>query len=140
MAKQSYKSLKSDQATRLFPHPFFLETKVERKWSAFRTEKGGWNFLSPPTRNLEIEYGCYISYLHVTEHKYVSSKCCLEILSQIAIGEDVRFLLPSCFCSSPPSQNPDGVQTDTCGAFKQPKYRSLVKPLSAGCVNTVVGC
>ena len=63
-----------------------------------------------------------------------------KFLSQIAIWEDVRFLLPSCFCSSPPSQNPDGVQTDTCGAFKQPKYRSLVKPLSAGCVNTVVGC
>ena len=33
-------------------------------------------------RNLEIEYGYYISYLHVTERKYVSSKCS-EILSQI---------------------------------------------------------
>ena len=54
---------------------------------------GGWNFShqpqSPP-RNLEIEYGYYcgainISYLilHVTGHKYVSSKCCLESLSQI---------------------------------------------------------
>ena len=31
-------------------------------------------------RNLEIEYGYYISYLHVTEHKCV----CSEILSQIA--------------------------------------------------------
>ena len=46
---------------------------------------------SPP-RNLEIEYGFYISYLHVTEHKYVSSKC-LEILSKTvseAIWEDVN--------------------------------------------------
>ena len=49
------------------------------------------NFSLPP-RNLEIEYGFYISYLHVTEHKYVSSKC-LQILSQIvseAIREDVN--------------------------------------------------
>ena len=45
----------------------------------------------PPPRNLEIEYGYYcgainISYLilHVTGHKYVSSKICLESLSQIA--------------------------------------------------------
>ena len=50
---------------------------------------GGLEF--PPPRNLEIEYGYYcgainISYsiLHVTGHKYVSSKCCLESLSQIA--------------------------------------------------------
>ena len=53
----------------------------------FHTEGGGgggpWNS-PPPPRNLEIEDGYYISYLHVTEHKYVSSKCCLEILSQIA--------------------------------------------------------
>ena len=44
---------------------------------------------SPP-ENLEIEYGDFgainISYLilHVTGHKYVSSKCYLESLSQIA--------------------------------------------------------
>ena len=46
----------------------------------------------PPTRNLEIEYGygyycgaINTSYLmlHVTGHKYVSSKCCLDSLSQI---------------------------------------------------------
>ena len=43
---------------------------------------GGLEFPPPPARNLEIEYGFYISYLHVTEHKYVSSKC-WEILSQI---------------------------------------------------------
>ena len=41
-----------------------------------------WKAFSLP-RNLEIEYGYYISYLHVTERKYVSSKCS-EILSQIA--------------------------------------------------------
>ena len=42
----------------------------------------------PPPRNLEMEYGYYcgaitVSYsiLHVTGHKYVSSKCCLESLS-----------------------------------------------------------
>ena len=47
--------------------------------------------IPPPPRNLEIEYGYYcgainISYLilHVTGHKYVSSKICLESLSQIA--------------------------------------------------------
>ena len=39
------------------------------------TRMGG---LESPARNLEIEYGYYISYLHVTEHKYVSSKSCLE--------------------------------------------------------------
>ena len=39
---------------------------------------------SPHLENFKIEYGYYISYLHVTERKYVSSKCCLEILSQIA--------------------------------------------------------
>ena len=44
----------------------------------------------PPPRNLRIEHGYYcgainISYLivHVTVHKYVLSKCCLESLSQI---------------------------------------------------------
>ena len=44
----------------------------------------------PPPRNLEIEYGYYcgainVSYLilHVTEHTYVPSNCCLESLSQI---------------------------------------------------------
>ena len=44
-------------------------------------------------RNLEIEYGYYISYLHVTERKYIPSKCS-EILSQIvseAIGEVYKF-------------------------------------------------
>ena len=60
--------------------------------AGFHTEGGPWN--SPPSlRNLEIEqYGYYcaainISYLtsHVTGHKYASSKCCLESLSQIAI-------------------------------------------------------
>ena len=93
---------------------------------------GAWNS-PPPPRNLEIEYGYYISYLHVTEHKYVSSKCCLEILSQIAseaIWEDVnskiscggmppdppskhahvsfRMLLSSCYhpVPPPPTQNP----------------------------------
>ena len=57
--------------------------------SGLHTEGGGWN--SPPPRNLEIAYGYYcgainISYLilHVTgRNKYVSSKCCLESLSQI---------------------------------------------------------
>ena len=46
--------------------------------------------ISPPPqkKNLEIEYGFYISYLHVTGYKYVSSKC-LEILSQIA-SEAIR--------------------------------------------------
>ena len=52
--------------------------------AGFHTEGGDWNFPPQPQfplpRNLEIEY---ISYLHVTEHNYVSSKC-LEILSQIA--------------------------------------------------------
>ena len=51
-----------------------------------------------PSRNLEIEYYCLAintSYLilHVTERKYVSSKCCLESLSQItseAIWEDLN--------------------------------------------------
>ena len=54
---------------------------------------GGAGISPPPPRNLEIEYGYYISYFHVTEHKYVSSKCCLVILSQIAseaICEDVN--------------------------------------------------
>ena len=47
---------------------------------------GGGAGIPPPKsqfslpRNLEIEYGYYISYLHVTEHKCV----CSEILSQIA--------------------------------------------------------
>ena len=83
-------------------------------------------------RNLEIEYGYCISYLHVTEDKYVSSKCCLENLSQIAseaIWEDLNLkfswegMLPDplsrhvhilqatisftiLFPPSPPSQNP----------------------------------
>ena len=63
-----------------------------RMYAGFHTEGGweggGWN--SPPPRNLETEYGYYcgainISYLilHVTGHKYMSSKCCLESLSQI---------------------------------------------------------
>ena len=49
--------------------------------AGFHTEGGGGGGLefSLP-RNLEIEY---ISYLHITEHIYVSSKCS-EILSQIA--------------------------------------------------------
>ena len=48
----------------------------------------------PPPRNLEIEYGYYcgvinISYLiymllDISTCLYVSSKCCLESLSQIA--------------------------------------------------------
>ena len=43
---------------------------------------GGWLEFLPPPRNLEIEYGYYVSCLHVTECKYVSSKCCLDILPQ----------------------------------------------------------
>ena len=59
----------------------------DHSWSGFHTEGGAGIFplqsqFSLP-RNLEIEYGYYISYVHVTEHKYVSSKCS-EILSQIA--------------------------------------------------------
>ena len=54
---------------------------------------GGAGIPPPPAshRNLEIEYGSYCGaidisclILHVTGHKYVSSKCCLESLSQIA--------------------------------------------------------
>ena len=61
--------------------------------TGFHTEGGG-GLKSPPPKNLEIEHGYYcdaininISYLilHVTGHKYVPSKCCLESLSQIAI-------------------------------------------------------
>ena len=52
----------------------------------FHTE-GGAGIFPPqpqfPPRNLEIEYGYYISYLRVNKRKYVSSKYCLEILSQI---------------------------------------------------------
>ena len=43
-------------------------------------QRGGLEF---PPRNLEIEYGYYVSYLHVTENKYVSSKCCLEICPRL---------------------------------------------------------
>ena len=60
--------------------------------------RGGLEFPPPPAtifppRNFEIEHGFFISYLHVTEHKYVSSKC-FEILSQIVsetIWEDVNW-------------------------------------------------
>ena len=69
-----------------------------RHHTGFHTEGGGGDLEFPPPShnfpppgNLEIEYGYYcgavnISYLilHVTGHKYVSSKCCLESLSQIA--------------------------------------------------------
>ena len=51
--------------------------------SGFLTEGVGGG--ESPLRNLEIKYDYYISYLHVTEHKYVSSKCCLEILSLFAL-------------------------------------------------------
>ena len=72
----------------------FVQSRAhnKKKVTGFHTEgEGPWNFPPPatippppPPRNPEIVYGYYISYLHVTEHKYVSSKCCLEILSQIA--------------------------------------------------------
>ena len=57
-----------------------------------RGRGGGWAWNSPPPplRSVEIEYGYYcstinISYLilYVTGRKYVSSKYCLESLSQI---------------------------------------------------------
>ena len=64
---------------------------IAQHLTGFHTDGG-----APPLRNLEIEYGCYcgainISYLilHVTGHKYVSSKCCLKSLSQIA-SEDLN--------------------------------------------------
>ena len=67
---------------------------------AARVSCRGGGPLDFPPRNLEIEYGYYcgainISYLilHVTGHKYVSSKCCLESMSQItseAIWEDLN--------------------------------------------------
>ena len=74
-----------------------------------------------PQKNLQIVHGfncgtINISYLiivmlilHLTWHKYVSSKCCLEGLSQIAseaIWEDLKFSLPpdspskhTCLCT-----------------------------------------
>ena len=60
--------------------------------SGFHTEGGDLEFPPPPPqpqfslpRILEIEYGYYISYLHVTEPKYVSSKC-----SEIFVPDCVR--------------------------------------------------
>ena len=50
----------------------------------------GWPGSLPPPQNLEIEYSYYcgtinISYiiLHVTEHTYVPSKCCLEVCPRL---------------------------------------------------------
>ena len=53
-----------------------------------RVSYRGWGAGIPPPRNLEIDYGYYcgainISYLQVTGHTLVPSKCCLESLSQI---------------------------------------------------------
>ena len=59
--------------------------------SGFHTEGGGGGGPEfPPPRNPEIEYGYYISYLHVTEHKYVSSKCCLEICPRLCQKQSER--------------------------------------------------
>ena len=66
-----------------------------------RVSYRGWGAgISPPLppRNLEIDYGYYcgainISYLQVTGHTLVPSKCCLESLSQImseAIWNDLN--------------------------------------------------
>ena len=66
--------------------------------SGFHTEGGGGGGTGiPPPRNLGIEYGYYCGAINIscliTGHKYVSSKCCLESLSQIAseaIREDLN--------------------------------------------------
>ena len=79
---------------------FFWKPKWKENGQRFVQRRGaGISSSPPPTRNLEIEYGCYISYLHVTEHKYVSSKCCLEIfvpdcnLRGCKISATILFLL-----------------------------------------------
>ena len=78
--------------------------------SRFRTEGvgggGGAGIISPPPRNLEIEYGYYISYLQVTEHiKYVSSKCCLEVCPRLRQKQSDRMQIqnfPKGACPHPP--------------------------------------
>ena len=47
----------------------------------------GLEFLSPPPQK---SWNWVWLLLRVAKHKYVSSKCCLEILSQIAIWENVN--------------------------------------------------
>ena len=57
----------------------------------FHTEGGeGGEAGFPPPRNLEIEYGYYISYLHVTECKYVSSKYCVEKFVPDCVRSNLR--------------------------------------------------
>ena len=65
--------------------PFILHVRV-----SYRGGGGGGGAEFPPPRNPEIEYGYYISYLHVTEHKYVSSKCCLEICPRLCQKQSER--------------------------------------------------
>ena len=80
---------------RMLPGSFLYEKEPGYEAKGFIQKVGGGLEFPPPPpqpqfsppRNLEIEYGYYyISYLilHVTGHTYVSSKCCLESLSQIA--------------------------------------------------------
>ena len=65
------------------PYKHFSSASGGHVGAGFHTEGGpGIPPPPPPKEILKLSMVIIISYLHVTEHKYVSSKCS-EILSQI---------------------------------------------------------
>ena len=90
----SYKSLKNDQATRLFFLSFFLETKVERKWCTnSKMCCGGWGLDGEATEcRLCKHCGCMLNTDYIWLHKSSRSE---KIDQHVDQKQEINFVWPN---------------------------------------------